>query len=175
VGRLAPVKGYPYLLEAMRGVVDEQPESRLAIVGDGPDCGALEAQCRSLGIEKHVVFLGFRTDVPSILRGAQLAAYATLGEGFGLGVVEAMIQETPVVATHTMALPELVSHGGDGFLVPTADPAALRGRMLELIRNPELRASMGRRGRENVEKKFSMQTMIDKTAALYRELLVGKH
>lgn len=173
VGRLAPVKGYPYLLEAMRGVVDEHPEARLVIVGDGPDRGALESQCRSLGIENHVVFLGFRSDVPSILRDAQLAAYATLGEGFGLGVVEAMVQETPVVATHTMALPELVMHGEDGFLVPTADPPALRGRMLELIRSPDLRAAMGRRGLENVEKKFSMQTMIDNTAALYGELIRG--
>lgn len=174
VGRLAPVKGYPYLLEAMRGVVDEQPGARLVIVGDGPDRDALHAQCRALGIEKHVLFLGFCSDVPSILRDAQLAAYATLGEGFGLGVVEAMLQETPVVATAAMAIPELVTHGEDGYLVPTSDPAALRGRILELIRNPDLRGAMGRRGRENVEKKFSMQTMIDNTAALYRELLNGK-
>ena len=171
VGRLVPVKGHPVLLEAMQGVAHQHPGARLLVIGDGPLRTELEARVRELDIADNVRFLGFRTDVPGILRACGLACYATHGEGFGLGVVEALLQQTPVIASRVMAIPELVYHEQTGLLVPPRDPAALRDAILHLIENPDKRQDMATRGRQMVLENFTVDVMADRTERIYRAML----
>lgn len=174
VGRLVPVKGHPTLFQALQGVMNEHPEAKLLVIGDGLLRPDLEARVRELGIADNVLFLGFRKDVPGILRACDLACYPTHGEGFGLGVVEALLQQTPVIASKVMAIPELVYHEQTGLLVPPRDYAALREAILKLIEDPALRQDMAVRGRQMVLENFTVDVMADRTERIYRNLLKDK-
>ena len=171
VGRLVPVKGHEFLFRAMQTVTKECPNARLLVVGDGPLRSELEKLAAELGVSEHIIFPGFRRDVPSILRASDLAVYPSLGEGFGLGVVESLLQETPVVATRVMAIPELVEHGRTGILTPPSDARALADAMLELIAHPDRRHEMGREGKRRVLSGFTVETMITRTEEIYRSVL----
>jgi len=171
VGRLVPVKGHPALFQALQGVINVHPQARLLVIGDGPLRAELEGRVQELDIADNVQFLGFRTDVPGILRACDLACYPTHGEGFGLGVVEALLQETPVIASRVMAIPELVYHEQTGLLVPPRNPNALRDAILKLIEDPDMRQDMAHRGRQMVLENFTVDVMADRTERIYRNML----
>ena len=171
VGRLIPVKGYEYLIEAMSRALGAQPRLRLLIAGGGPLEESLRAQVRRLGLEGQVFLLGRREDVPRLLSQADIFVLPTLGEGFGLVILEAMAHALPVVSTTTMAIPEIVVPGETGLLVPPRDSAALAEAMERLAADPELRRRLGEAGHERLERQFTTQAMVAKTEALYDRLL----
>jgi glycosyltransferase involved in cell wall biosynthesis len=171
VGRLIPVKGFEYLLEATAMAVREQPGLRVLIAGGGPLEEALRGQVRRLGLERHAYLLGRREDVPRLLAQADLFVLPTLGEGFGLVILEAMVHGLPVVATRTMAIPEIVAHGETGLLVPLRDAAALAQAISSLAADAGLRRRLGEAGRERVAREFTVEAMVARTEALYDRLL----
>lgn len=168
VGRLVPVKGYEILLEAMAGM---DMDCRLLIMGDGPLRDSLETMSRDLGLADRVMFLGFIPDVSPILSQLDLFVLPTLGEGFGLVLLEAMAHRLPIISTNTMAIPEIVAHGETGLLVPPRDVKSLRRAVGSLVSSPETRASMGRKGWNKLKNDFSVESMVRKTGDLYGELL----
>jgi glycosyltransferase involved in cell wall biosynthesis len=168
VGRLIPVKGYEVLLEALKGI---DLDYRLLIMGDGPLRAPLEKMCHDLELAGKVTFLGFIPNVSPILSRLDLFVLPTLGEGFGLVLLEAMAHHLPVISTDTMAVPEIVEHGKTGLLVPPRDVNALREAVKALIESPDERLRMGERGWEKLTKGFSVDRMVDRTKDLYRDLL----
>lgn len=168
VGRLIPVKGYESLLEALASV---RLDFRLLIVGDGPLMGRLTELSRELGLEEKVKMVGFRTDVSRILSGIDVFVLPTLGEGFGLVLLEAMAHKIPIVSTNAMAVPEVVEHGKTGILVPPRDIKALREAIEFLIGSREIRATMGQRGFERLISTFSVEQMVRQTRELYAGLM----
>jgi glycosyltransferase involved in cell wall biosynthesis len=117
IGRLAPVKGFDVLLRAWRSV-----EADLALVGDGPERGSLEALAASLGLTPRVRFLGLRRDVPRVLCAADLMVISSRREGLPYVLLEALHLARPVVATRTPGVAELLPVEA---LCPPDDPAAL--------------------------------------------------
>jgi len=168
VGRLVPVKGYETLLEALAGLARDY---RLLIMGDGPQRGALEKKCGELGISEKVVFLGFTSRVSAILSGIDLFVLPTLGEGFGLVLLEAMAHRLPIVSTNTMAVPEIVEDHHTGLLVPPRDVTALRRALETLIKDPARRRVMGEEGWKKLKNEFSVDRMVRETSDLYKDLL----
>lgn len=171
VGRLVPVKGYETLLRAVSGI---DRDFRLLIMGEGPLRKRLEALASELGLALKVVFPGFSDHVSRILSGVDLFVLPTSGEGFGLVLLEAMAHGLPVVATDTMAIPEIVEHEKTGILVPPKDILSLRRALDRLMTSPDERAGMGGRGRRRVLEEFSVGKMVERTKDVYRELLDGK-
>jgi len=165
-----PVKGQTDLLLAMREVARSRPEARLALVGDGVRRPYLERQVRQLGIADRVHFLGFRRDGPAVLARAAVGVSASHAEGISNAVLEAMATRRPMVATAVGGTVELVRDGENGFLVPPGAPAALARRLVDLLADPALRRRMGERGREIVEREFSLAQMRFSYDALYQEL-----
>ena len=124
-------KGQDILLEAFAHVRMVCEEAVLWMVGDGPE----EERLRELA-GPGVVFLGRRGDVPSLLRQADLFALSSRWEGMPLVLLEAMSVGLPVVATAVDGVPEIVSHGITGLLVPPGDAKALAEMMLDCWRDP---------------------------------------
>jgi glycosyltransferase involved in cell wall biosynthesis len=125
--RLHPAKGIDVALRAMPLL----PQAHLAIMGEGPERGALETLARQLGCAERVHFLGYRSDLGSIVAGADLMLIPSRAEGFGLAAVEGMAQGVPVVASRVGALPEVVADGG--ILFRSEDPTALAQAVHEAL------------------------------------------
>jgi glycosyltransferase involved in cell wall biosynthesis len=165
-----PVKGQTDLLVAMKEVLRDRPGAHLVLVGDGVRRPLLERQARQLGIATRTHFLGHRLDGPALLARAQVAVSASHAEGISNAILEAMGCRLPVVATAVGGSPELVRDGWNGFLVPPGAPAALARRLVDLLRDPALRARMGERGRALVEREFDLDQMRLSYDALYQDL-----
>lgn len=174
VGRMTPQKGHGVLLDALARVSPSSPPPRLALVGDGDLRPALEARARELGIADRVLFLGVRSDVPDLMRAADLLVLPSLHEGFGLVLAEAMACALPVVGSDTGPVPEIVENGRSGILFPPGDAAALAAALARLIDSPGLRAALGAQGRERAVAEFSFATMIGRLESLYERIVAGR-
>jgi glycosyltransferase involved in cell wall biosynthesis len=138
VGRLAEEKNWGTLLQAFALALQEQPDLRLVLVGDGPQAQALRQLAEELGITERVHFAGRVPfdQVPSFLKAADLFAFASVTETQGLATLEAMAAGLPVVAVAGPGTSDIVEDGEQGFLVQN-DPQDLAKRMVELICNPD--------------------------------------
>ena len=170
VARLIKAKGLDTLLSAFSDVHESLPETHLAVVGEGPKSNALRAQSRQLEISDSVTFTGFRSDIPALMNAFDLFVLPSRREGFGLVLLEAMAAETPVVATRTSAIPEVVNDSQTGLLVPVEDPGAMAAAIQTLLTSDD-REARGIRGRERVQETFSIESMVQATEEIYRDLL----
>jgi sugar transferase (PEP-CTERM/EpsH1 system associated) len=173
VGRLHPVKGTSYLLQAFADLAPGHAEAILLLVGDGPQRAQLEGLARCLENPERVQFLGNRSDVPRLLQAMDVFVLASVWEGMPNVALEAMAVGLPVVATGVGGTPEAVVDGETGLLVPPRDPGGLARAITRLLRDPELRRKMGQAGRRWVEQHFSVERMVRQTERLYEELLSG--
>jgi glycosyltransferase involved in cell wall biosynthesis len=169
VGRLVYYKGYESLIDAMPMV-----QGRLLIVGDGPLRSALEERARRLGVGDRVVFLGDVDDPTPYYHAADVFVLASIArsEAFGIVQLEAMACGVPVVNTALASGVASVSRNGEsGITVEPGRPIELATAIMRLLENPELRASLGRRGRSRVEAEFSDRLMIERTLQLYHQVM----
>ncbi len=155
-GRLTHQKGQKHLIEAARILKDRGLSFRVLIAGKGELEEELKGLANDLDVTDCVEFLGFVSDMKSFNAYLDIFALSSLFEGFCYAQVEAMVCEKPVVAFDVSSIPEVVSDGVTGYLVPEADSAAFAHKLEELIRDPELRARMGKAGRERVINEFEM-------------------
>lgn len=150
VGRHVHQKGFDVLLEAYARLCQERDlEWDLVIAGDGPEHAGLIAQSQSLGLGERVEFVGV-TDRPAtvaLFKGCSLFVLPSRHEPFGIVNLEAMAAGRPVVATSVGGVPEFVSQGETGLLVPPEDPVALAAAMAWLDDNPTSARTFGERGR----------------------------
>jgi glycosyltransferase involved in cell wall biosynthesis len=168
-GRLEPVKDYPTLLAAMVQV--PQP-ARLLIAGSGPLQDELVRLSAQLGLEQRVHFLGFQ---PNLLRWMQAADGFVLSsrcEGLPMGLLEAAACALPAVATDGPGTPEVLVDGETGWLTPAGNATTLGKAMTKMMQTtPEQRRAMGERARQLVIERFSLEAVLDRWEALYRDLL----
>lgn len=173
VGNLLPVKGHTYLLRATARLVPVVPDLAVLVGGRPILLDQLRAEARALGIDRHVHFLGFREDVPALLRAMDVFVFPSLSEGLSLSLLEAMAAGLPVVATDVGGNPEIVRPGETGFLVPVRDPETLADRILTLLRDQALARAFGEAGRERVRQRFSLQVMLRAYADVYAAALAA--
>jgi glycosyltransferase involved in cell wall biosynthesis len=166
VGRLAEVKNHAMMIRAFHATGDR--ESRLLLVGDGPERGPLEAITRELGLEHRVEFLGFRRDVEELLAQSDVFVISSNHEGVSIAVLEAMRAGLPVIGTRVGGMPETVQDRRTGVLVKAGDIYAMARVMRSLIDSPAERARLGGAGRRFLEAEFSIGKMVDRYERLYR-------
>ena len=174
LGRLHPQKGFSDLLAALAQVRQRIPSVQLFLAGDGESRESLEAQARSLGLCEAVTFAGTRANVPEILAALDVLVLPSLWEGMPNAVLEAMAAGLPVVATAVGGTPEAVVDGVTGLLVPPQDPGALACAIERLLRDPDLRRTMGQAGRRRVEQHFDVWETVRQVEDLYETLLREK-
>jgi glycosyltransferase involved in cell wall biosynthesis len=170
VSWLIPEKGVDDLLIAARDVVAAEPKAHFLLAGDGAYRPHLEQAARDLCIESHVTFTGV---VPDPLADGLYAASDVVcqmsrwEEVFGYVNAEAMATAKPLVATRVGGIPEIIEHGNTGFLVERRDTAAMAARILDLLRDPNLRRRMGEAGLRVVAEKFNHKTNVAQLIQLY--------
>jgi glycosyltransferase involved in cell wall biosynthesis len=170
-GRLRPEKGHDLLLAAMPRILEAAPNTRFLLLGSGSLKGELENQLERQQLKPYVRVVGFRTDVADCLAAADIAVQPSRSEGLGTAVLEASAAGLPVVATRVGGIPDIVVHAETGFLVEPENPQELAEAVLRLVRDPELRVSLGAAGRARVATLFSVEVLVEKTEAFYRKIL----
>ena len=176
VGRLQDVKNHACLIDAFARLRARVPDQklRLVLVGDGPLRARLEEQAAASGAGSDIVFAGAHADVAAVLGGFSLFALPSIAEGTPVTLLEAMASELPVVASRVGGIPEVVSDGVHGSLVPAGDPEALAQALAAYVRDPALAAAHGRAARERIEHQYSMAAMLAAYLGLYDRLCKSK-
>jgi glycosyltransferase involved in cell wall biosynthesis len=169
VARLEPEKGHPTLLEAWPLVLRAVPDAYLLIVGEGSRRQALEAQARDLHVAHRVVFTGRRDDVPAVTAALDVAVLPSYREAQGLSILEAMALSRPVVASNVGGIPEMITDGVTGLLVPPHDADALAAGIIRLLLDHPFADMLGRAGHDMVHDRFCIQLMVDAVEAIYDE------
>lgn len=169
VGRLDPQKNYPLLLDAHARLAQSGIAAQLVIVGDGGLRDELRAQAERLGTSASVHFAGFRLNPQPFIKNARLFALSSLFEGFGLVLVEAMMNGTPIVATDCPSGPrEVLDNGAYGTLVPSEDPDALAAAMRALLTNRAEAERVAEAGRKRAQ-----AFALEQSCQRWEQLLLG--
>jgi len=175
--RLFRGKGQDDVIRAISVLRRELPLVRLLIIGQDDReamrtsfTAELKALVCDLGLSEHVIFTGYRADMPVLFAACDVFALPSPGEPFGLVFLEAMAMKKPVVALNSGGAPEIVEHGKSGLLSAPGDGAALAENLLVLLRDPALRDRMGEYGRRRVETHFTRDRMTRDVQDLYMAL-----
>lgn len=170
IAEFHPRKGLYYLIRAFAKVSKEVPHAKLALVGTGQKFADYQKLVKKLEIEHQVKFLGYRTDIPEILRASQVFVLPSTREAFGLAVLEAMACQTPVVCSRVGGLKEIVT-AETGLSVPPKDVAALTKSLVRLAESQDLRAELTKNAYTRVQANFSAELMAKHTTELYQKVL----
>jgi glycosyltransferase involved in cell wall biosynthesis len=185
VGTLHEVKGQIHLIEACQLLVERGVDVTCRFIGDGPDREALQARIDALGLGERVMLAGRMTSdaVAAELAAADVLAAPSVPtrggkrEGIPVVLMEAMAAGLPVVASRLSGIPELVTDGVSGALVPPGDAVALADALATLAGDPALRARLGAAGRETVTREFDVDrnaaTLADRIRRSLREAGTG--
>jgi len=168
-GRLAPIKRLDILVAAAGEIRSRFPEARFVIAGDGSEKLALRQAVQALGLEDRFLFLGHRDDIYDVLRAFDLFVLTSDHEGLPIVLLEALHLRVPVVARRVGGIPEVVRHGVSGLLVDSPDPRALAEACIKLLRDEDLRSSLGSAGVLRVAALFSADQTAALTAQLYQK------
>jgi glycosyltransferase involved in cell wall biosynthesis len=165
------IKGVSTFLDAVPHIVRAVPAARFLLLGRGKEEQSLRDKARSLGIEPHVVFAGYRQDIHRYYAVMDVSALTSFSEGLSITVLESMSCGIPVVATRVGGNPEVIVDGNTGYLVPPGDVSAFTSRTVELLLDRDLRKRMGEAGRRRVERDFLLHAVADRYQRIYEELL----
>ena len=175
VAALVPHKGQRHLIEAARLVLPQVPDARFVIAGEGELRSALERQIKDHRLDKHVLLAGFRPDVLSLHKAFDIFVMSSVTEGLGTSLLDAMAAGKPVVATRAGGIPEVVVDGETGFLVPPRDHGAMAAAIVKLLKDDELRRTMGAAGRARAATMFSAERMVQDTLRVYERVALHPH
>ena len=168
IGNIRAPKAYDVLLRAARVLVDRVPRARLVIAGD--EANALGRELLrlrdDLGLQRHVMFLGLRSDVARILNNLDVYVLSSHTEGFSIACIEAMACGIPVVATRSGGPDEILA-GDTGLLVPTNDPAALARAVESILTSTALANRLTASALDRVQQEYSLGSML----ARYEQVL----
>ncbi|PYN99002.1 MAG: hypothetical protein DMD91_13780 [Candidatus Rokuibacteriota bacterium] len=173
VGRLVYQKAQDVFLRAAALVVQEIPDARFLVVGEGPQAAALERLRSQLGLDAACRFTGFRRDVAALLGVMDVFTLPSILEGFPQVLLEAFAQSRPVVATRIDGVTELIEDHLNGRLVPSGDAAALAATLIELLQDRAQAGKLGQAGRRHAEEQFSVTRMVQDVETFYDNVLHG--
>lgn len=162
-------KGLKYLLQAAKKVIDTFPDVEFVIIGDGDLRPALEKQIKELEISNNIQLSGQISNASQLLSAFDIFVLPSVKEGFPYALLEAMHAQLPIIATTVGGVPEIIQDSKNGILVPPTDDEALTIAINKLLQNKNLAEQFARQANSDVNTKFTLQEMIEKTAALYEK------
>ena len=170
VARFAPQKNHALLISAFAKGPAADPKAHLVLAGQGVLRAQLQERVNELGLTNRVHFLGLRRDIPDVLGAADIFALGSDYEGNPLSVIEAMAAGLPIVSTAAGGVPELLQNGKQGFIVQPGHGEELSEAMVILLKDRDLRRTMGAAAAARAKEKFDVSAMVRAYEDLYDEL-----
>ena len=170
IAELHPRKGHKYLLQAFERLRREMPTLHLVLVGIGPIEKELKEKYSNL---PNVHFLGWREDIPQILKASDIFILPSLREAFGLVLIEAMASGVIAVATDNGGTKGIMEHGKSGYLVPPANSERLAEAIRTILMNPDQKRDIEKAALERVQTHFTADVMAEKTAGVYEKIFLS--
>ena len=173
VGRLVSAKGQRILIQAVELLLKAGHNLQLQLVGDGPDRIDLENLVTLRSLSEAVSFAGTvnQENIKAFYQNADAFAIASFAEGIPVVLMEAMAMEIPCVATRITGIPELIEDGVDGLLVSPSDTKGMAAAIERLIGSPELRESLGKAGRQRVQREYELANSADRLSSVFASRL----
>ncbi len=175
VGRITPIKGHAFFLQAIARVVRIFPKVKVLIVGDAPKSKPeykenLKTLIRKLNIEKFVEFLGSRHDMPEVMSNLDLLVLPSVGqEAFGRVIIEAGAAGVPVISGRIGGAVDIIEDGKTGILVKPCDIMEMVDSIIKLLKDRPLAKTLADAARKKVEKDYSLARMAENTIKVYEE------
>ncbi len=169
IAELHPRKGHKFLLRAFKKLQEEVPhiKSALILVGQGP----IEKELKEEYSDKNNIhFLGWRNDIPQILRSSDIFVLPSLKEAFGLVILEAMASEVPVIATNTGGAVDIIKDGKTGYLVPPSSSEKITEAIRLILQNADQKRDIIASALENVKQNFTAERMTQNTIEVYDKI-----
>ena len=170
VARITKSKGHYDLIEALR-LLPRDLNYKCLIAGEGKDKKKLQALAARYGLGEKVVFCGFQSNVPALLKASDVILQPSHREPFGLSIVEGMFAGKAPLVSSSGGIPEIVTNGHDGIVFPARDVAALAKGIQLLVEDAALRLRLGEEATRTADRRFLLSRTIDETEAYYREIV----
>ena len=174
IGRLSPIKGQEVLLRAGKSIFKGFPESKILLIGDGPDEQHLRDLARELGIEKNVVFAKSVDRTKEALSIMDVFVLPSIKEGLGLSLIEAMACGRPCAASRIGGIENVIEDGKSGLLFKAGDAEGLAAAVKRILGDKVIRDIVSRNGREKALKDFDIDRMATKMERLYKEVVYAE-
>ena len=174
VGRLAPVKGADYLIEAVPKILQSFPDTHCVLVGDGEERPKIQKRIRELNLEGSVSLAGHQKEIAAWMSTFDVLVVPSLNEGMGRVIVEAGFLGKAVVGTRAGGILDLIEEGKTGLLVKPRSVEELAGAVVRLLQDAELRRRMGEALQTKVLAGFTENQMVEKIHRLYQDVLAEK-
>ena len=177
VGGFIEIKNHTVLVEAMRIVRDRYHINDIGCIligGHGPYEATIRELVQKYDLQDMVQVFGPSNEVGDVLEASQIYAHPCVLEGFGIAVAEGMLAGLPVLLANACALPELITDGVEGRLLPPHDPEAWANAILDLYNNPEKRVQMGKASKACAEERFSIKGFVENHDRFYQDILAQK-
>ena len=174
ISYLRSYKGHEYFIEAAKIISAKRNDVTFIIVGEGPEEQPIRKLIEQLRLTDRMKMLGFREDLLNVFRSLDVFAIPSVeGDTIPQVLMQALATGLPVVSTTVGSIPDVVIEGETGYVVPPRDATALADRIMILLDDAGLRARLGREGRALVESTYSIDRMLDRMEAVYRQLVRG--
>ncbi|GFN34310.1 glycosyltransferase [Tepidimicrobium xylanilyticum] len=173
ISRFRKEKGYSFLIEGLNELKKYIANFKALLVGEGEDQGFIREKVKEYDLENHVIFLGYREDIPEILAATDIYISPSENEAISFSIIEALSCGVPVVATEVGGVPEIFEKGHVGVLIPFGDKDRFAKVIVELYNNNQQLNSFKSNCRDMVIKNFSQISMLEKTHNLYYDLIKG--
>ncbi len=167
-------KRHELVIAAAAELIKVFPQARFLFVGDGPGRDRVEQEIRKAQLEDRILMTGYREDIPEILSFTDLGIISSVAEGVPQFLFQIMAMGKPVIATAVGGIPDIITSGVTGILIPPEDPAALVKAMVQALRDPESAGRLGEEGRRLVEQEYTVEKMAEKVYRVYQQVYERK-
>lgn len=171
IGRLSPEKGQGIFLHAFKRLIGKIPDVKGIIIGDGPEKEKLIQFCSNNGLKDKIIFTGYQNNIANFYQIMDLMVLPSFSEALPNVVLEAMAFKIPVIATSVGGVPEIITDGQNGLLVPSGNPDILAEKMIQLLNDYERLKEFSENAYRSLYPKFSPESRALQILSLYQELL----
>jgi len=171
VSKLEKRKGYKYFLEVAKDIVEEFPNVKFLIIGNGSEYDRLVKKVNRMNLNNNVIFTGYRTDIADVFSILDIKILTSLWEGLPRVLVQAAAVAKPIVTFNVDGAWEIVDEGKNGYIVPMKDTKAMTRKLKLLIKDDKLRRKMGKCSQEKVSNDWTIENMVKETDRLYKSLI----
>jgi len=175
IARLYESKGQQYLIAAAKAVVEKCPNVKFLLVGNGEHEEKFRRQVSENGIEDIIIFTGYREDIPELIAISDIVVRPSDMEGFPINMLEAMLMRKPVIATAIAGVPEMITHGENGFMIEPGDVDGLAKYITTILLDEELGTKLGNAGEQIVLEKFTLKSLINKVEKIYTSVVENRY